>query len=567
MANTTIYIIDTTDTSDSFAIQPRTFDGSGGVQQHTDLTLYGNAAPNWGEKFNENFYKLIEHFAVHQQEPGDPDYSSSTPRPKNQDSFVDSSLPDAGSAMPTGSGINQAIEGQGWFNKTDGKLYVCTKAGQSGVAEWKAIGASSSQPPSPTIGDLWYDAANSELKVYDGTSFVSTAGNYVLKTGDTMDVNADLTFNGGEVLGLPATPSVSSAAASKQYVDSVAGASGAVLKTGDTMTGYLTLNADPLNPLHASTKQYVDTSILGVASDYVNVTGDTMTGTLTINGGLAGNFVGVEIVSDGGPVIDMKSTNNVLNGSIPPAIVMYNPDNDPAVTGSPHTHGYLRISNRDSTFLNIEADKDDLGADTGPNTLNVLTLAQNGTMTYNGNGTIGDITLPNATIPTDNSVPTKKYVDDAVTAGVAGIGGLVDVITLQYTNSFVVNSSTDTLVSGFQIDYTAPAGGPYQYVIRASLNVFHNAASRQTYWSLKEGGTNIVDIKTSEGLNTYTVASNVFLMGSGTLTGGNSYTFNIWAKNSNIANIQNVRLNANEDYPTGGDPNAPQSTLELMVFG
>ena len=30
-----------------------------------------------------------------------------------------------------------------------------------------------------------------------------------------------------------------------------------VLKVGDTMTGHLTLNADPVNPLHAATKQYV----------------------------------------------------------------------------------------------------------------------------------------------------------------------------------------------------------------------------------------------------------------------------------------------------------------------
>jgi len=32
-----------------------------------------------------------------------------------------------------------------------------------------------------------------------------------------------------------------------------------VLKAGDTMTGYLTANADPINALHYSTKQYVDT--------------------------------------------------------------------------------------------------------------------------------------------------------------------------------------------------------------------------------------------------------------------------------------------------------------------
>jgi hypothetical protein len=38
------------------------------------------------------------------------------------------------------------------------------------------------------------------------------------------------------------------------------GLSGKVAKAGDTMTGALTLNADPVNALHAATKQYVDTA-------------------------------------------------------------------------------------------------------------------------------------------------------------------------------------------------------------------------------------------------------------------------------------------------------------------
>ena len=45
----------------------------------------------------------------------------------------------------------------------------------------------------------------------------------VSKAGDTMSLGADLTFDGGEVLGLPATPSTSDAAASKAYVDSLDG--------------------------------------------------------------------------------------------------------------------------------------------------------------------------------------------------------------------------------------------------------------------------------------------------------------------------------------------------------
>jgi len=49
-----------------------------------------------------------------------------------------------------------------------------------------------------------------------------------------------------------------------------------VAKTGDTMTGALTLSGNPTTALHAAPKQYVD--------GRVAKTGDTMTGPLTVNG-------------------------------------------------------------------------------------------------------------------------------------------------------------------------------------------------------------------------------------------------------------------------------------------
>jgi hypothetical protein len=70
-----------------------------------------------------------------------------------------------------------------------------------------------------------------------------------------------------------------------------------VAKAGDTMTGALTLNADPAAPLQAATKNYVDlNSMTQAAADarFVNVTGDNMTGNLaivpgtTVIGGIAG---------------------------------------------------------------------------------------------------------------------------------------------------------------------------------------------------------------------------------------------------------------------------------------
>ena len=68
-------------------------------------------------------------------------------------------------------------------------------------------------------------------------------------------------ISGGTMTGfleLNADPTDPLHAATKQYVDDTAGVGAFVNITGDTMTGFLELNADPTDPLHASTKQYVD---------------------------------------------------------------------------------------------------------------------------------------------------------------------------------------------------------------------------------------------------------------------------------------------------------------------
>ena len=82
-------------------------------------------------------------------------------------------------------------------------------------------------------------------------------------------------------------------AASKRYVDnSNTGLqtycnNTFVKKAGDTMTGFLTLHANPTSNLHAVTKQYVDTNFVtstDASNTYVKKAGDTMTGTLKIAG-------------------------------------------------------------------------------------------------------------------------------------------------------------------------------------------------------------------------------------------------------------------------------------------
>jgi hypothetical protein len=97
---------------------------------------------------------------------------------------------------------------------------------------------------------------------------------------DALDaaINSCLPLAGGTMTGpltLNADPTVPFAAATKQYVDAIASATGAVLLSGSTMTGALILNADPSNVLGAVTKQYADRM--------VPKAGGTMTGLLLLS--------------------------------------------------------------------------------------------------------------------------------------------------------------------------------------------------------------------------------------------------------------------------------------------
>lgn len=148
------------------------------------------------------------------------------------------------------------------------------------------------------------------------TRATAAEGAKVAKAGDTMS----------GLLTLSGNPTAIFHAATKQYVDTettrailaegtlttnltneVSRATAAestlttikVSKAGDTMTGALTLNADPMNALHAATKQYVDTAILGVPSNAIqnqtaapqnasfNITGDaTIGGNINLTGSI-----------------------------------------------------------------------------------------------------------------------------------------------------------------------------------------------------------------------------------------------------------------------------------------
>jgi len=134
-----------------------------------------------------------------------------------------------------------------------------------------------------TAQNTWIDAITAS----------SAEVNYLV--GVTSSVQTQLTskvnLSGGTMTGLltlSADPSSAMNAATKQYVDNADATK--VAKAGDTMTGLLTLSGAPTANLHAATKQYTDTSITTLTT-YVDTqdatkvakAGDTMTGFLTLS--------------------------------------------------------------------------------------------------------------------------------------------------------------------------------------------------------------------------------------------------------------------------------------------
>lgn len=143
-------------------------------------------------------------------------------------------------------------------------------------------------------GQLWHKNTTGELFLYTNDG-VTTDWRDVFVSGiNTTDLDA----NGIKItnIGDATNPTdvVNLQTADLNYVN----------VAGDTMTDFLTLSADPVNPLHAATRQFVEDTIAG-ASGFVNVTGDTMTGRLIMQAGGS--------PADGG--IDIQSGSFILSGS------------------------------------------------------------------------------------------------------------------------------------------------------------------------------------------------------------------------------------------------------------
>lgn len=218
------YIIDWSDSNKTpIVVDPQTRDDSS-----TPIVIYGKGYTNYGERIQENLLHILENFA---------------------------------SAAPP----SNPVEGQLWFDNDNAKLYVYDGASFAEIGSSNAT-VSSSPPTGASPGDFWFNTNNQTLYVYNGG------------TWDAYTKLADFTSHVNN--GTPASQHIgvadrdfldrtNSSTVTATELDRVKNVTSPiqtqlnerVRKSGDTMTGFLTLHDNPSNDFHATPKTYVDTAI------------------------------------------------------------------------------------------------------------------------------------------------------------------------------------------------------------------------------------------------------------------------------------------------------------------
>src|SRR5665213_2375684 len=188
----TVFIIYDTAGQPIAAIQPNTLNGPGGVQQSSDLSMFGLGYVLWGQASDENDYRILENFACPQ--------SVLNPIPVQQMGVAE---------LGAGNGVNTPIVGQLWFNTTTQSMYVFTSAGWT-VASISVV--STAQPLIPSQGQLWYNTAIPQLEVWNGTAWASVAALYIPIGGGTVTGPINMSGNNITDVGIVTTGTIQSSA-------------------------------------------------------------------------------------------------------------------------------------------------------------------------------------------------------------------------------------------------------------------------------------------------------------------------------------------------------------------
>lgn len=323
--------------------------------------------------------------------------------------------------------------------------------------------------------------------------------------------------------------------ASLNYADIVAALGYVpVNKAGDTMTGYLTLNANPTSALHAATKQYVDNVASGLnakgscrVASTANIV--SLSGLLTIDG---------VTVSIGDRILVKNQTSAAQNG-------IYVADVGPWTRATDLDSGAEAVSA--FTFVGEGSTQSSTGwvqITPAPITIGVTSLVWTqfsgaGTYTADNQGVIltgNQFSLQIANSTLSQSGAGVKVATGGITNNEVNAGAAIAYSKLNLTNS-IVNADINSAAA---IARSKIASGSANHVV---INDGSGVLSSEAQLSISRGGT---------ALGT-TPSNGQLLIGNGT-----NYTLATLTGTTNQVNISNgagsITLSTPQDIATTSSP-------------
>lgn len=274
----------------------------------------------------------------------------------------------------------------------------------------------------------------------------------VLSANNFSHFGSDVDLHNNRIKNLQ-TPIENYDGVNKKYIDdivsqiSIPNLSNYILKTGDIMTGSLTLNADPLLPNHAVNKQYADR--FNPIGKYLPLSGGSMTGPLNVQTPTLSSHVATKKYVDDNTV-NLSKYVPLSGGTMTGYLSVL----EPMLSNHPATKKYVDDNIPSGSFLPLNG-----GTMTGP--LSVLvtpTLSSHAAskkyvddkapsslfVPLSGGSMTGALSVLTPTL--DPHAVTKKYVDDRAPQNLyvplAG-GVMTGLLTLQDFN-YRVNYYTAT---------------------------------------------------------------------------------------------------------------------------
>jgi hypothetical protein len=233
---------------------------------------------------------------------------------------------------------------------------------------------------------------------------------------------------------------------------------------GGTMTGYLTLNADPESDLQAATKQYVDDAVAAAegidANAFVHITGNTMTGYLTLNADPESDLQaatkqyvdaaveGVVIITDAAN-ITFEPTPNVSSTNVQDAISEVDDAwrSGLVLTDADVANLVLDIGNTNANLANTDANVANLVLDIGNTNANVANTDANIA------NLVLDIGNTNANVANTDANVANLVLDIGNTnANVANTDANVANLVLDIANTNANLANTDANVANLVLD-------------------------------------------------------------------------------------------------------------------